>query len=49
MSFLGYIGYIMDESGIKEALSTIYAPNSVDKVLDGTLMQELLEVIHYFG
>lgn len=35
MSFLGSIGYIMDGSGIKEALSQIYASNSVDKMLDG--------------
>lgn len=35
MSFLGAIGYIMEGSGLKEALSVIYAPNSVDKMLDG--------------
>lgn len=35
MSFIGCIGYIMNGSGIKEALSTIYASNSVDKMLDG--------------
>ncbi|CAG9782212.1 unnamed protein product [Diatraea saccharalis] len=35
MSFLGCIGYVMDGSGLKEALSTIYATNSVDKMLNG--------------
>ncbi|KMQ84140.1 hypothetical protein RF55_18320 [Lasius niger] len=35
MSYLGSIGYIMDGSGIKEALKVIYAPNSVDKMLNG--------------
>lgn len=35
MSFLGCIGYIMDGSGLKEALSRIYATNSVDKMLNG--------------
>lgn len=36
MSFLGSIGYIMDGSGLKEALGNkIYAPNSVDKMLSG--------------
>ncbi|KYN00649.1 hypothetical protein ALC62_08572 [Cyphomyrmex costatus] len=35
MSFLGSIGYIMAGSGIKEVLSIIYAPNSVDKILNG--------------
>lgn len=36
MSFLGSMGYIMDGSGLKEALGNkIYAPNSVDKMLSG--------------
>ncbi|CAH0555189.1 unnamed protein product [Brassicogethes aeneus] len=35
MSFLGYIGYIMDGSGLKEVLGKIYATNSVDKMLNG--------------
>lgn len=35
MSFLGCIGFIMKGSGLKELLSTIYAPNSVDKMLTG--------------
>ncbi|GBM29013.1 hypothetical protein AVEN_66417-1 [Araneus ventricosus] len=34
-SFFGAIGYIMQESGIKEVLSLIYAPNSLDKMLTG--------------
>ncbi|CAG9833247.1 unnamed protein product [Diabrotica balteata] len=35
MSFLGCIGYVMDGSGLKAVLSTIYAPNSVEKMLSG--------------
>ncbi|KAF0716418.1 SWIM-type domain-containing protein [Aphis craccivora] len=35
MSFLGSIGYLMAGSGLKEVLSVVYAPNSVDKMLDG--------------
>lgn len=35
MSFLGSKGFLMDSSGLKEALSTIYASNSVDKMLTG--------------
>ena len=35
MSFLGSIGYIMDGSGLTEALGKIYATNSVDTILNG--------------
>lgn len=35
MSFLGSIGMIMDGSGLKELISQIYAPASVDKMLGG--------------
>lgn len=35
LSFLGCIGYIMAGSGIKEALSTIYAEKTVDTILSG--------------
>ncbi|KAK2579947.1 hypothetical protein KPH14_007627 [Odynerus spinipes] len=35
MSFLGSIGIIMDGSGLKELISEIYAPASVDKMLGG--------------
>ncbi|GBP43083.1 hypothetical protein EVAR_96345_1 [Eumeta japonica] len=50
MSFLGSIGYIMDGSGLEEALDKIYAENSVDKMLNGHAYarQEALEVIHYY-
>ncbi|GBM27019.1 hypothetical protein AVEN_256949-1 [Araneus ventricosus] len=34
-SFFGPFGYIMQGSGIKEVLSLIYAPNSLDKMLTG--------------
>ncbi|KYN28693.1 hypothetical protein ALC57_01883 [Trachymyrmex cornetzi] len=35
LSFLGCVGYIMANSGIKEALSTIYAEKTVDTILSG--------------
>lgn len=35
MSYLGCIGYLMAGSGLKELLSTIYAPASVSKMLEG--------------
>lgn len=35
MSFMGCIGYVMAGSGLKEVLSLIYAPVSVDKMLTG--------------
>lgn len=35
MSFLGSIGYIMGGNGLKEVLSVIFAPNSVDHILSG--------------
>ncbi|KYN28334.1 hypothetical protein ALC57_02247 [Trachymyrmex cornetzi] len=35
MSFLGCIGFIMKGNRLKELLSTIYAPNSIDKMLTG--------------
>lgn len=35
MSFMGVMGTIMAGSGLKELFSTIYATNSVDKILTG--------------
>lgn len=35
MSYLGCIGYFMSHSGIEEILSVIYAPKSVEKILNG--------------
>ena len=35
MSFLCAIGYVMQNSGIKQILSLVYAENSVDKMLAG--------------
>lgn len=35
MSFLGCTGYIMDGSGIKDGICTIYDLSSVDKMVDG--------------
>ncbi|CAH0558731.1 unnamed protein product [Brassicogethes aeneus] len=35
MCFLGCMCHVMDGSGMKEALSTIYAANFVDKLLNG--------------
>ena len=55
MSFFGSIGYIMQGSGIQEALSLIYAPKSLKKMLNGhayaravrahTLLQLTLAII----
>jgi hypothetical protein len=35
MSFMGAIGFIMAGSGLKVLLCTIFAPNSVEKILSG--------------
>lgn len=35
MSYLGAVGYIMDGSGLADALKVIYAENSVEKMLQG--------------
>lgn len=35
MSFMGSIGYIMTGSGLKELFNTIYALNSIEKILAG--------------
>ena len=35
MSFLGCIGYLMHESGLKETLETIYTPTAVTHMLSG--------------
>ena len=35
MSFLCSIGYLMHDSGLKETLETIYAPNAVIHMLNG--------------
>lgn len=35
MSFFRAIGYIMQGSGLKEVLSDIYAPKSLEKMLNG--------------
>lgn len=35
MSFLGSIGYVMVNSGLKELMNIIYAPTSVNKMLTG--------------
>ena len=55
MSFFGSIGYIMQGSGIQEVLSLIYAPKSLEKMLNGhayaravrahTLLQLTLAII----
>ena len=34
-SFQSAIGYVMKNSGIKEVFSTVYAENSVEKMLNG--------------
>ncbi|GFY45006.1 uncharacterized protein TNIN_99141 [Trichonephila inaurata madagascariensis] len=35
MSYMGSIGYIMAGSGIKEALSTVYAKNIINHIMSG--------------
>lgn len=35
MSYIGCMGYLMGGSGLKELLSTVYAPTSVEKMLQG--------------
>lgn len=35
MSFMGSVGFIMAGSGLKDLFSTIYAENSVDKIISG--------------
>lgn len=35
MSFLGSIGHIMDGSGLKDLFNTIYALNSIEKIMTG--------------
>lgn len=45
MSFLGSVGTIMEGSGLKEALSQIYADLSAEKLSQGTHSPELLEDI----
>ena len=35
MSFLGFNGYVMTNSGILELLSTAYTPNSAKQMLEG--------------
>ena len=43
MSFFGTIGYIMQGSGIKEILSLIYAPKSLQKLLNGYAYAKAVE------
>ena len=38
MNFLGLIGYLMLDSGLKETLQTIYAPNVVAHMLSGKVV-----------
>ena len=35
MSFVGAIGYIMANSGLRELMETIYAPNTIDHIFSG--------------
>ena len=35
MSFLGSVGFVMEGSGLREALETVYAPNTVNHMLSG--------------
>ncbi|XP_053404320.1 uncharacterized protein LOC128558588 [Mercenaria mercenaria] len=42
MSFLGCIGKIMENSGLSELLSTVYAPNTVCHMLSGKAVQRAI-------
>ena len=35
MSFLGSMGIVMGNSGLKDVLETVYAPNSVEHMMSG--------------
>ena len=35
MSFIGSIGHLIGESGLKELLELIYVPNAVEHILTG--------------
>ena len=35
MSFLGCMGYLMEEAGLVEVLEQIYAPNTVKHIISG--------------
>ena len=41
-SFLGCIGYIMEDSGLAEALSVVYGPNTVKHILKGAAYSKAL-------
>ncbi|GBN69820.1 hypothetical protein AVEN_121509-1 [Araneus ventricosus] len=45
-SFFGAFGYIMQGSGIKEVLSLIYAPNSLDKIRTGHAYARAHTLLH---
>ena len=34
MSFVGAIGYVMANSGLRELMETIYAPNTIDHIFN---------------
>lgn len=42
MSFLGSIGYVMSESGLQDLFKTIYAENSIEKMMTGHTYSELI-------
>ena len=44
MSFTGSIGHLMAESGLKELLELIYAPNAVDHILTGKAIARAVRV-----
>lgn len=41
-SFLGCIGYIMEDSGLAEAMSVVYGPNTVQHILKGAAYSKAL-------
>lgn len=34
LSFMGAIGYVMENSGLKDVINTVYATNSLEIILD---------------
>ena len=47
MSFIGSIGHLIAESGLKELLELIYAPNAVEHILTGKAIARAVRV-HLF-
>ena len=42
MSYLGFIGYVMEGSGLAEAMQLVYGPNTVQYILRGAAYSKTL-------